>query len=215
MLATRDDRPGSREFQQLLRDARLSSGDALGVLLESQRNYLLWLASHELSPDVRAKGGASDIVQQTFLHAHAQITTFRGDTLEQWQSWLRSILLNTLSNFHRQYCRTEKRRVSWETSLGAASSIDKNRNDLTADGGSPSSVVRHAEENERLMAILKSLPPDYRDVIELRYWDRLTFHEIGERMDRSAEAARKLWARAFERLERQLEHLVHEFSSGK
>ena len=48
---------------------------------------------------------------------------------------------------------------------------------------------------------LDSLPADYRQVIALRYWEDLEFHEIGKRMGRSAGAARKLWLRAVERLE--------------
>ena len=35
-------------------------------------------------------------------------------------------------------------------------------------------------------------------------YDRLTFEEIGLRLDRSAEAARKLWSRALVRLTQEL-----------
>src|SRR5262249_45736682 len=36
---------------------------------EAYRGYLLVLAQRELDPDLRAKGGASDLVQETFLEA--------------------------------------------------------------------------------------------------------------------------------------------------
>jgi RNA polymerase sigma-70 factor (ECF subfamily) len=49
------------------------------------------------------------------------------------------------------------------------------------------------------------LPDDYRRVIELRYLEEQSFEEIGARMQRSADAARKLWARAVERLQQELE----------
>jgi RNA polymerase sigma factor (sigma-70 family) len=52
-----------------------------------------------------------------------------------------------------------------------------------------------------LCRALDSLPDDYRQVIALRYWENLDFDEIGQRMGRSAAAARKLWLRAVERLE--------------
>jgi hypothetical protein len=41
-------------------------------------------------------------------------------------------------------------------------------------------------------------------VIELRNRERLTFAEVGQRMGRSAEAARKLWARAIELLRKEM-----------
>jgi DNA-directed RNA polymerase specialized sigma24 family protein len=42
-------------------------------------------------------------------------------------------------------------------------------------------------------------------VVVLRNWDRLPFEEIAVRMERTAEAARKLWSRAIVRLQQELE----------
>ena len=49
--------------------ARTGSSEALGQALQACRGYLLLLAERELDPDLRAKGGASDVVQETFLEA--------------------------------------------------------------------------------------------------------------------------------------------------
>ena len=48
------------------------------------------------------------------------------------------------------------------------------------------------------------LPPDYRDVLYLRYWEGLSFVQIAGRIGRSADAVRKLWYRAIERLQAEL-----------
>ena len=53
----------------LLVAARRGSREALGNALEACRRYLLAIASRELDPDLRGKGGASDLVQETFLEA--------------------------------------------------------------------------------------------------------------------------------------------------
>jgi RNA polymerase sigma-70 factor (ECF subfamily) len=61
------------------------------------------------------------------------------------------------------------------------------------------------EQAEALHRVLGRLPAEYRVVLLLRHQDELTFEEVGRRMERSAEAARKLWARAVERLQREWE----------
>src|ERR1700682_22695 len=60
-------------FDQLLEAARNGSRDAPGRLLETCRLPLLRLARRVLTPDVQAKGGASDLVQDTFLNALREI----------------------------------------------------------------------------------------------------------------------------------------------
>lgn len=52
--------------------------------------------------------------------------------------------------------------------------------------------------------LLARLPADHPVVIELRYWKGLSFADIGTEMDRSADAVRKLWYRAIERLQAEL-----------
>ena len=62
----------------------------------------------------------------------------------------------------------------------------------------------HAGNAEALMAALGRIPEDYRRVVVWYQYDRLTFKEIGRRLERSAEAARKLWSRALIRLTEEL-----------
>jgi RNA polymerase sigma-70 factor, ECF subfamily len=61
------------------------------------------------------------------------------------------------------------------------------------------------EQAEALRRALARLPDDYRRVITLRYDDGQSFEEIGRLMERSPDAARKLWARAMERLRQEWE----------
>ena len=173
-------------------------------MLQSHGNYLLWLANHELAAGVRAKAGASDLVQQTFMRAQQGFDQFQGQSPEQLQGWLRKILLRNLANFHRDYLTAKKRQVTKEAPLGTGTKFEQQIVKTAADCKSPSSLVRHDEETNRLMAVIETLPDDYHQILKLRYWETMTFNEIGERMGRSAEAARKLWARAFHRLEKEL-----------
>ena len=61
------------------------------------------------------------------------------------------------------------------------------------------------EHAQAVQLALERLPKDHREVILLRYQEQLTFEEVGRRMDRSADAGRKLWWRALVRLQKELE----------
>jgi RNA polymerase sigma-70 factor (ECF subfamily) len=60
------------------------------------------------------------------------------------------------------------------------------------------------EQAEALARAMEQLPPDYRQVLELRHQEQLTFGEIGRRMQRTSNAARMLWLRAVERLQKEM-----------
>ena len=62
------------DFTPSLAAARAGSREALGRVLESCRGYLLLIAQQELDPALQARGGASDLVQQTFLEAQADLS---------------------------------------------------------------------------------------------------------------------------------------------
>ena len=70
---------------------------------------------------------------------------------------------------------------------------------------SPRASCIAKEESEALRAALHRLPEDYRTVLRLRNWECLPLAEVGRRMNRSEEAARKLWSRAIVRLQQELD----------
>jgi RNA polymerase sigma-70 factor (ECF subfamily) len=61
------------------------------------------------------------------------------------------------------------------------------------------------ERAAAVRAAMERLPDDYRQVLTLRYEDDMPFEEVAKRMGRTSNAVRKLWARAVERLEQELE----------
>jgi RNA polymerase sigma-70 factor (ECF subfamily) len=190
-------------WEEALRAARAGSRAALGQLLESCRQYLLLVANDELRGDLQAKLSPSDLVQETFVEAQQGFECFRGGTAAELRGWLRRILLHNLANCHRHYATTEKRQLNREVSLDAAPSSQPGF-DLPADTRSPSS---HAIANEQAAALaqaLARLPEHYRAVIVWRHQEGRSFAEIGERTGRTAEAARKLWARAVLELKKEL-----------
>lgn len=188
-----------------LTGARAGEAEALGEALEACRAYLLHVAEHELDANLRAKGGASDLVQQTFMEAQQDFARFAGTSESELLAWLRRMLLNNIANFRRQWVQTAKRSANKEVPIHPADSGAQERSWLADGMATPSRQMMVGEQEEALYAALDRLPEDYALVLRLRYIERLPFEEVGERMSRSANAVRKLWARAVEKLQEELE----------
>jgi RNA polymerase sigma-70 factor (ECF subfamily) len=188
-----------------LAQAQAGRPDALGQVLEAYRRYLLGIAERELDSALQAKGGASDLVQETFLEAQRDFAQFHGASGDELQAWLRRLLLNNLANFTRRYRGTDKRDVGREVPLAAAAPGVADPG-LLAEAPSPSGAAVANEQAEAVRAALARLPEDYRQVLVWRYQEGRSFEEIGQRLQRTANAARKLFARALERFEQELEN---------
>lgn len=164
-------------------------------VLESCRRFLLTLAMQELPPDLQAKGGVSDLVQQTFVQAVLCEHQFRGQTMAELRGWLRSILRTEAAVFRRQYLQTAARDVKREVAISPFTPDDRS---------TPEASALQSECAQRTSDALTRLSAEQRQIMVLRLEDDLSFTEIGERTGKSPEAVRKLFTRALDRLRGQL-----------
>jgi RNA polymerase sigma-70 factor (ECF subfamily) len=189
------------ELAPFLEAARAGDRDALGDLLERCRPFLLAVANRQLNPAYKTKGGASDLVQQTFLEAQRDFDRFTGGSEDELRAWLRQLLLHNVADFARGL-ETDKRRADREVRLPGTSSTAGAA--LPGDDPTASAIAVAGEDEAKVRAALNTLPEDYRNVIDWRYKEELSFAEIASRMGRSENAVRKLWFRAIEKLEAAL-----------
>jgi RNA polymerase sigma-70 factor (ECF subfamily) len=196
--------PVPDDFGDWLDAARAGSRDALGNSLEACRRYLLSIAQHELDVWLRAKGGASDMVQETFLEAQRAFGRFQGHSEAELRAWLRCLLHDRLAKLGRRYRTTQKRKLARETVLCSAETSAGDRFAEPARSLTPSTQLMAEEQRQQLHTSLERLPEDYRRVIQLRFEEKCSFEEIGRRLQRTPNAARLLWLRAIERVKREL-----------
>jgi RNA polymerase sigma factor (sigma-70 family) len=107
--------------------------------------------------------------------------------------------VNNLANASRQFTGTQMRAVRREVPLPAVPLDDLPHGTAT---GPQEAMDR--EQAERVRRAMQGLPEHYRTVLKLRYEQDLTFEQIAAVINRSAEATRKLWARAVTSLQQQL-----------
>lgn len=193
------------DLDQLLTDARAGDASASGRLLEQYRSYLMLLARLQMGQQLQTKADPSDAVQDTFLEAHRVFDQFRGQSERELTAWLRQILARVVGKLGRKY-QTGKRNVDMEQRLHDQfnRSSQAMERALAAYQSSPSERAQHREQAVVLADALESLPEDYRQVLLLRHFEDLTLRDIAQRMGRTEESVKKLWARAVPRLRRLL-----------
>jgi RNA polymerase sigma-70 factor (ECF subfamily) len=192
------------EQQALLDAARDGSRDALGELLQAYRPLLLMLAREELSPRLRSKGGASDLVQNTYVDALSDFNDFSGHTPAEFRHWLEQIVRHNVCDYGRHFRDTCKREAGREQLL-PPDFLVRPRDKTRSESASPLAELLQEERAEVLEQALGRLSDEDQAVIVLRQRERLPFEQVARRLGCTAAAVRQRWVRAMEHWRRLVE----------
>jgi RNA polymerase sigma-70 factor (ECF subfamily) len=159
----------------------------------------------QVSPELRTKVDASDLLQETFLAASRSVAEFQGGDLETFVRWLQVIAARRVADAYRRYFDFEKRDLRKEVPLDRLlARCDRSASQLLenlADSASgPISVAFRHEQALRLADAMAVLPEHYREILQLRYLEERPLGEIALRLGRSKGATAMLMARAIEKL---------------
>ncbi len=196
----------SVRFSTLIEGARQGDAECRERLFALCRSYLGFAARSQVETWLRRKVDASDLVQETMLEACRDFERFEGRTEQEWLAWLRKILAHNAADFVRRYRGAAKRAAGREVPFrDPADSRRPGAPEPAALQPTPSQEFLQLDTELRVTAALSELPPDYQEVVILRNLQRLPFHEVAERMDRSRPAVQMLWMRAIRKLQAALE----------
>jgi RNA polymerase sigma-70 factor (ECF subfamily) len=113
-----------------------------------------------------------------------------------FRRWIEKVTRNRLIDLLRRHYQTRVRGkppVSLDQSNGDGTHLADHVPD---SGRSPATLASRREMAEALGAVVATLPPDYRNVLQLTMVESLPIPEIALKIGRSAEATRKLLTRA-------------------
>jgi len=182
--------------ETLILRARAGDEDAFRQLVERHTPALRRRIRRRLPALLRRKVAESDVLQSAYLIAHKKLATFedRGDGA--FEAWLDRIAALKIRELVRHYRGTEKRGVDRELTRDERPATEQ----LAGPYPSPSAHAIASELERKVRAAMRSLPEDYRTVLRLVRDEGLAAAEAARRMDRSANAVAKLYARAVCRL---------------
>ncbi|WP_346882745.1 sigma-70 family RNA polymerase sigma factor [uncultured Algibacter sp.] len=115
---------------------------------------------------------AEDITIQTFSKAFDKIETF--DTNYTFKTWLITIS----KNIHIDLLRKEKNSISQIISKN-----DKDAFQVPDESPSPEDKLITKQHLAKLLRDIKKLKPHYQEVINLRYFQELSYKEISKKLD--------------------------------
>jgi RNA polymerase sigma-70 factor (ECF subfamily) len=174
--------------------------------LEKFRNYLHILTRLQLGPKSSSKLDASDIVQETLLHAYQRRDQFRGSDDAARAKWLRAILARNVADALRSQGR-HKRDIARETSLQEKldSSSDSLGARLVAEQSTPSAQAMRHELAVHVADALAQIPHAQREALLLHYWQGCSLAEIAVQLDRTTDAVGGLLKRGLQHLRELLD----------
>ncbi|MFT4586702.1 MAG: RNA polymerase sigma-70 factor (ECF subfamily) [Candidatus Binatia bacterium] len=144
------------------------------AIYEEHSRTIYYLALRMLSNPEQAE----DATQDVFLKAFRKLDTFRGDA--GIRTWLYRIAINhcrnVLQSWHRRTMVSNVDDAVWETT--------PNR------GDSPLRVLETKELGERIQTTLDRLPEEYSLLLLLVADEKLSYEEVGELTEQTADAVR-------------------------
>lgn len=175
--------------------ARRGDRDALDRLLGRHQDRLTRFVRMRVGRGLRGRVRTSDLLQSSLYEVVASIDDFRGETENEFLAWAGRIVDNTVRDKARFF---EAAKRAGEVPITSGSI-------LTGDAPSPSSWAAMREEADIVGQALDALSDDHREVLLMKFSEKLNHREIAEVLDRSEEATRILLWRARAALALELE----------
>jgi len=156
------------EIKDAINKAKKNDQIAFNFLLDTFWNdvYAFQLKRTENEND------AEDITIQTFSKAFDKINTYNEDY--KFKTWLITIS----KNIHIDLVRKLNKSIR-----NASKDNDNNYFDIVDDSPSPEDKIITEQNLAKLLRDIKKLKPHYQEVINLRYFQELSYKEISEELN--------------------------------
>jgi len=146
--------------------ARCKSGDreAFAQLVARHRDGVYSFVRHVVGHEADAQ----DLAQETFVRAFAAMARFR--TGAAFEPWLYTIASNL--------CRSHFRKLRFRPlSLDVSGAVETVAATLASD---PAATAMQREQDRRLRAAIRALPPEQRMIVVLRHLQSHSYQQIAE-----------------------------------
>ncbi|MCX8229079.1 MAG: sigma-70 family RNA polymerase sigma factor [Planctomycetota bacterium] len=184
-----------------LHAARDGDKEAANRLWERYYEKLIPAVRIRLGQKLRGKMETMDVVQSVFCEAVRSADQREFESEGHFRAWLNQLVENRIRKEARYFGRQKRDMQKEEVFLNTKR--EERRPDKTLSPR-PVSIVEHFDELARMEQALEHVPSDVREILVMRYFEELTYAEIGEHIEKSEEATRKIVNRAVQMLAREM-----------
>ncbi len=158
-----------------------------------------------MDPALRARVGASDVLQEAWLDVRARIDDWLRDPSMPFYVWVRFLAAQRLLKARRHHLGAKRRDVRRQApdrpgTSGLEATAAGLVEGLAASATSASGVVARHELRQELHAALDAMEPMDREVLALRHFEGLSNADTAAMLGIQPDAASKRYLRALERL---------------
>jgi len=187
--------PTAASEEDLLARAQAGDEEAFAELFGRHTGIVAGRIRRVLPARITRKVSVADVVQEVRITAFQRIKDFELRGVNSFRNWLMRIAELKVGSELKRYGQAAKRAAHAEVTRGQRLATGQ----FLARDPSPSAIAIASESRRFVREALALVPDDYRCILELVYVEQLNLREAGERMGRSADAARKLYGRALTR----------------
>lgn len=182
---------------KLVKEAKEGSSRAYEKLLKKYRKSVYYM----LLKMVNNPDDAEDLTQEAFAKAFNSLKKF--DPKYAFSTWLFRIATNNCIDFIR------KKRIQtisidnpYESDDGDTVTFDIRDSNLN-----PNELLLKQQRKEYLRMAVDKLPPKYKTLVELRYFQELSYEEVAQELDLPLGTVKAQLFRARELLNHELQHM--------
>lgn len=180
---------------QLIDRVLRGEADAFGTLVHRWERPIYGLTLRMLGHSEDAR----DATQETFLSAYTNLKNFRGDA--KFSSWLYRIALNV--------CHSKLRRRSGRQDA----SLEQQHEEVGFEPVAPELGVDERilgdQVSQHVRKALAAIPAEMRQVIVMKEYEELKFHEIAEILDIPVSTVKTRMYTGLRELRKRLENVRH------
>ena len=162
--------------------------DAFAYVLERYQgkiySYIMRLMNH--------RDEAHDITQDVFLKAYKHLHRF--DTERKFSSWIYRIAHNESVNWLKKKTRVKMESIEVRMEIGRELSSNEDIHE----------ELERKQDQEMVREAISALPGKYQEVMDLRYLQQHSYHEISQKLKKPINTIGTLINRAKKRLHRDL-----------
>jgi RNA polymerase sigma factor (sigma-70 family) len=158
------------DFQLVLK-AKEGSQKAYADLMQRYKDSIYFMSLKMLNN----KEDAMDITVETFAKAFEKLDKYQPEYA--FSTWLFRVATNNCIDFLR------KKKLNTVSIDNMVDDDDDRPMQIKADTLNPEESSIKKQQSEELKLLIESLPPRYRNLLTLRYFDELSYEEIAQQLD--------------------------------